>query len=82
MDGNDDARLERLDADRIEEGWTRALDTASEAVKQGSRTQLITPAFAARQDELIRAEREWLTRITPALRMLFPPTRSAMMSRH
>jgi hypothetical protein len=74
--------MEPLTADRIEEDWKRALDSASEAVSFCARAKLLTPAFAAREVGIIGAERKWLDRMRPTLRRLFPPPRSAMMSRH
>ena len=73
MDGN-----ETLTANQIEEDWTRALDSASEAVSFCAESKLLTPAYAAREAVRIRAEREWLARMSPTLRRLFPPvSRSA-----
>ena len=74
MDRND-ARTESLTADQIEEGWKRALDTASEAVSLCARSRLLAPVYAAHEVELIRAERQWLAGIRPTLRTLFPPAR-------
>jgi len=71
-----------LTADQVEEDWERALDSASEAVSVCARSKLVTPAYAAREVAHIRAERNWLARTRPTLRRLFPPARSAMMSRH
>ena len=71
-----------ITADQIEEDWERALDTATEAVTFCARSGLLTQAYAEHEVELIRAEREWLARIRPTLRTLFPTSRSAMMSRH
>jgi hypothetical protein len=74
--------MELLTADRIEEDWKRALDSASEAVGFCAQAKLLTPAYAAREVGIIGAERKWLDRVRPTLRRLFPPPRSAMMSRH
>lgn len=74
--------MEPLTADRIEEDWKQALDSASEAVRFCAEAKLLTPAYAAREVVILGAERKWLDRIRPTLRMLFPPPRSAMMSRH
>ena len=68
MDGN-----EILTADQVEEDWKRALDSASEAVSFCADSKLLPRAYAAHEVELIRAEREWLARISPTLRLLFPP---------
>jgi hypothetical protein len=74
--------MERLTADRIEEDWKRALDSASEAVRFCADAKLLTPAYAQREVVIIVSERKWLEHIRPTLRMLFPPARSAMMSGH
>jgi hypothetical protein len=68
-----DGGVEHLTADQVEEDWKRALDTASEAVSSCALAGLLTPAYAAHETELIRAEREWLAGISATLRMLFPP---------
>ena len=67
--------MDSLTAEQVEEDWKRALDSASEAVSfcADSRLRLLTPAYAAHEVEQIRAEREWLARIGPSLRRLFPP---------
>jgi hypothetical protein len=72
--------MERLTADRIEEDWERALDTASEAVSFCAQAKLLTRAYAEREVAIIGTERRWLEDVRPTLRRLFPP--SAMMSRH
>jgi len=64
-----------LTADRIEEDWQRALDSASEAVRSCARVKLVTPAYAAREVAIIGAERQWLARMRPTLRKLFPSAR-------
>lgn len=74
--------MEALTADRIEADWKRALDSASEAVRFCANAKLLTPAYAAHEVVVIGAERRWLERMRPTLRRLFPPARSAMMSRH
>jgi len=62
-----------LTAEQIEDDWKRALDAASEAVSFCAESKLLTPAYAAHEAEVIRAERDWLMRISPTLRRLFPP---------
>jgi len=64
--------METLTADRIEEDWERALDSASEAVSFCARAKLLTPAYAAREAVIIGAERQWLEHVRPTLRQLFP----------
>jgi hypothetical protein len=74
MDGSD-VHAEVPSADQIEEDWERALDTASEAVSFCARSGLLTPADAAHEVALIRAERTWLVGMRPTLRGLFPSAR-------
>jgi len=64
--------METLTADRIEEDWKRALDSASEAVTFCAAAKLLTPAYAAREVVIIGAERKWLEQTKPTLRRLFP----------
>ncbi len=67
--------MERLTVDQVEEDWERALDSAFEAVKFCATSGLVTPAYARRELVVIEEERQWLTRITPALGRLFPARR-------
>jgi hypothetical protein len=72
---NGDNSDDRVDADRLEEQWKRALDTASEAVSVGSRSNALPPSDAASAGEHIREERSWLNRFSPTLHKLFPGRR-------
>jgi len=63
---------DRTDADRLEEGWQHALDSADEAVAAGRRSRTLDPSDAADQVEHIRAHRKWLRGFKPSLRRLFP----------
>lgn len=65
--------MEWLTADRIEEDWERALDSASEAVSFCADAKLLSRAYAEREAAVIGAERKWLERVRPTLRSLFPP---------
>ena len=68
--------------DRIEAAWTRALDSASEAVTFCADAKLLSRTYVQHKVAHIHAERTWLEGARPALRELFPPAHSAMMSRH
>jgi hypothetical protein len=70
--------MECLTADQLEADWERALDSASEAVSFCADAKLLTRAYAEREVAIIRAERKWLERVSPSLRRLFPPARSAL----
>jgi hypothetical protein len=66
---------DRTDADRLEEDWKHALDTADEAVAAGRRSKTLDPSDAAAEVEQIRAHRQWLRSFRPSLRRLFPGRR-------
>ena len=66
---------DRTDADRLEEDWQRALDSADEAVAAGRRSRTLDPSDAADHVEHIRAHRKWLRSFRPSLRGLFPSRR-------
>jgi hypothetical protein len=68
---DDDVREDRVDADRLEEDWKHALDTASEAVSASSRSKVLPPSAAAAAGDHIREERTWLNRVSPTLHKLF-----------
>jgi hypothetical protein len=74
--------MERLTADQVEADWKRALDSAIEAVTFCTNVRLLPRSYAEREIAVIGAERKWLEHMRPTLRELFPPARSAMMSRH
>jgi len=64
--------MESLTAEQVEEDWQRALDSAFEAARFCAKANLLTPAYAQREEAIIGAERKWLDRIRPTLRKLFP----------
>jgi len=66
---------DRTDADRLEEGWEHALESADEAVAAGRRSRALDPSDAAAEVEQIRAHRRWLRSFRPSLRRLFPGRR-------
>jgi hypothetical protein len=66
---------DRTDADRLEEDWQHALDSADEAVAAGRRSRTLDPSDAAAEAEQIRAHRKWLRGFRPSLRRLFPGRR-------
>jgi hypothetical protein len=72
----DDDLGAELDADRLEEDWKHALDTANQAVSAGTRSNVLRPSEAAAAGDRIREERTWLGRFSPTLHKLFPRRRS------
>ena len=70
MDSDD-----RTDADRLEEDWKHALDSADSAVAAGRRSRTIDPSDASAEVDHIREHRRWLSGFRPSLRRLFPHRR-------
>jgi hypothetical protein len=67
---------ERLDADRIEEEWSDALDAASDAVGSTGRARAVGATDLAATSETIQSQRTWLRGFRPTLQKLFPRRRS------
>ena len=66
---------DRTDADRLEEDWKHALDSADSAVAAGRRSRSIDPSDATDQVDHIREHRRWLSGFRPSLRRMFPRRR-------
>jgi hypothetical protein len=69
---DDEPRDDAPDADRLEEEWVRALETAGGAVSASHRAEAITADNASEASRHIDGQRRWLHSFKPTLRKLFP----------
>jgi hypothetical protein len=71
--GEDDgARDDGPDAERLEQEWAHALETAGGAVNASNRAGAITAENASEASRHIDDQRKWLHSFKPTLRKLFP----------
>ena len=63
---------DRLDGERLEGDWERALESASTAVGTGRDAHVLSRSAAKEASARISADRKWLSRFRSSMRSLFP----------